>query len=335
MRKILALIFSICLITCLASCKNSHGTPIASNDTAATSSTPVTSEDDISTSENNTSVSINTSTNSIASSSTDISSDPASSDNSVLTESITSTDGSHTHSYSGKITKNATCTESGVKTFTCSCGASYTEKLAATGHKWSEWETIKQPTSSTEGNAQRKCSACNLTESKSIAKLPTTASVVVTKEQLQQIKEGFLKLVNAERNRVGAASLTTNDHLEQCANIRSSEVIDTWSHTRPNGESFYSIIDTNVYPYIACGENLCMTSHKGNDYFSEADKWTGSPEQIEAAYSWIYSCFKNSPGHYQNMINTDFENCGIGISYSMKHSDILPMFYVAHIFGTK
>lgn len=40
----------------------------------------------------------------------------------------------HTHSYVAKVTKNATCTEDGIRTYTCSCGDSYTEKIVATGH---------------------------------------------------------------------------------------------------------------------------------------------------------------------------------------------------------
>lgn len=40
----------------------------------------------------------------------------------------------HEHSYTSSITKQPTCTESGMKTFTCSCGDSYTETIPATGH---------------------------------------------------------------------------------------------------------------------------------------------------------------------------------------------------------
>ena len=41
---------------------------------------------------------------------------------------------SHTHSYTTeKVTKEPTCTEAGVKTLTCSCGASYTKAIPATG----------------------------------------------------------------------------------------------------------------------------------------------------------------------------------------------------------
>ena len=45
----------------------------------------------------------------------------------------------HTHSYTSKITKQPTCTATGVRTFTCSCGDSYTETIPATGHKSSGW----------------------------------------------------------------------------------------------------------------------------------------------------------------------------------------------------
>ena len=41
------------------------------------------------------------------------------------------------HNYSGVVTKQATCTQAGIKTFTCSkCGGHYTEEIAATGHNW-------------------------------------------------------------------------------------------------------------------------------------------------------------------------------------------------------
>ena len=67
----------------------------------------------------------------------------------------------HTHSYSSKVTKQPTCTSTGIKTFTCSCGKSYTESIAKTSHN----SNTKIPavaatctkTGLTEGN---KCSTC-------------------------------------------------------------------------------------------------------------------------------------------------------------------------------
>ena len=52
----------------------------------------------------------------------------------------------HTHSYASSVTKNPTCSEAGVRTYTCSCGSSYTEAIPASGHQWvTTTETISHP----------------------------------------------------------------------------------------------------------------------------------------------------------------------------------------------
>ena len=48
---------------------------------------------------------------------------------------------SHVHNYTSKVTKEATCTTNGTKTYTCSCGDKYTETIPATGHNWKN-ETV-------------------------------------------------------------------------------------------------------------------------------------------------------------------------------------------------
>ena len=47
---------------------------------------------------------------------------------------LTACDEEHTHSYTQQITTEATCTEKGVITYTCSCNDSYTEEIPALGH---------------------------------------------------------------------------------------------------------------------------------------------------------------------------------------------------------
>ena len=64
----------------------------------------------------------------------------------------------HTHSYTGKVTKQATCTAEGVKTFTCSCGGSYTEKIDKISHSYKG--TVTKPTCTEKGYTTYKCSAC-------------------------------------------------------------------------------------------------------------------------------------------------------------------------------
>ena len=73
----------------------------------------------------------------------------------------TSTGGNtHTHSYSEKVTKQATCTETGVKKEVCSCGATRNETtIPALGHNMKV--TTKEPTCTEAGSIEEKCTRCN------------------------------------------------------------------------------------------------------------------------------------------------------------------------------
>ena len=66
----------------------------------------------------------------------------------------------HTHDYTSAVTKEPTCSEEGVKTYTCSgCGKTYTESIPKTEHVWVE--TVVTPaTCSTEGEVKKVCSIC-------------------------------------------------------------------------------------------------------------------------------------------------------------------------------
>lgn len=48
----------------------------------------------------------------------------------------------HVHNYTGTVTTQATCSTAGVKTFTCSCGDSYTESIGTTDHNYVESTSV-------------------------------------------------------------------------------------------------------------------------------------------------------------------------------------------------
>ena len=81
------------------------------------------------------------------------------------------TEATHTHSYSSKVTTAATCTAKGVKTYTCSCGNSYTEDIKATGHTWGEWKQTTTPSYTAKGEETRTCGKCSATETRDVAQL--------------------------------------------------------------------------------------------------------------------------------------------------------------------
>ena len=67
----------------------------------------------------------------------------------------------HTHSYTSTITKEATCWREGVKTYTCTCGESYTEAIAKLDHEYRPWETKKKPTCTEPGLEWSYCLICD------------------------------------------------------------------------------------------------------------------------------------------------------------------------------
>lgn len=86
------------------------------------------------------------------------------------------TDGSeHIHSYTSAVTKAATCTVAGVRTYTCSgCeegteGHSYTEAIAPTGHSWNAGEVTENATCNAAGTKTFTCTVCNTTKTEPVA----------------------------------------------------------------------------------------------------------------------------------------------------------------------
>ena len=140
MKRILALLLALVMLLCLTACGEK---PAEVNNPA--SSNPSTGESSGSTG--------STTPSSEATQPSTNPSKPASSE--------------HKHSYTSDVTTAATCGKDGVKTFTCSCGDSYTEKIAATGqHSWGSWSTEACALVNRKGTDKRTCSTCSAAETR-------------------------------------------------------------------------------------------------------------------------------------------------------------------------
>lgn len=70
----------------------------------------------------------------------------------------------------------------------------------------------------------------------------------------------IFNLVNQNRAKSGLPALTLDDNLCLAASIRSTEMAasNCFSHTRPTGQTCYTVLDELKIPYGAASENIAM-----------------------------------------------------------------------------
>lgn len=109
-----------------------------------------------------------------------------------------------------------------------------------------------------------------------------------------------LRLTNIERHKKGVGPLIMAPELITTADLRAKEIIQEYSHTRPNGSPFYVAIDHVFILNKITGENIA--------------KMAKTPEQVVTA--WM-----NSPGHRANMLKGAFTyfGCGVAVNKDVKH----------------
>ncbi len=84
----------------------------------------------------------------------------------------------HVHSWgSGRVVKEATCGTSGTIVYTCSCGATTTGTIPATGnHSWDSGTVTTEATETSTGVKTYTCTSCGQTKTETIPKLTCTHS---------------------------------------------------------------------------------------------------------------------------------------------------------------
>ena len=96
-----------------------------------------------------------------------------------------------------------------------------------------------------------------------------------------------IALVNAQRAAAGVGALVVNDGLNQAAAVRAAEASVKFSHTRPNGQDWWTVNSA-----IMWGENLAML-------YNTADS--------------VVTAWMNSPTHAANIMNPAFTKVGVAV----------------------
>ena len=108
---------------------------------------------------------------------------------------------------------------------------------------------------------------------------------------VQEAAEAVASLVNAARRDAGLSELELDADLCAAAQARAQEIAQSFSHTRPDGSSCFTILEEFGISYRAAGENIAM----------------GQRPPEEVIDGWM-----NSSGHRANILNGTFTSIGVG-----------------------
>ena len=103
-----------------------------------------------------------------------------------------------------------------------------------------------------------------------------------------------VRLVNAERAKYGLAALTQDDGAQNVAHVRAKEIVQSFSHTRPDGRSCFTAASDLGVTYRSAGENIAY----------------GYATPAQVVNGWM-----NSEGHRKNILSSSYTKIGVG-SYS-------------------
>ena len=108
---------------------------------------------------------------------------------------------------------------------------------------------------------------------------------------VQEAAVAVASLVHEARQAAGLSELELDADLCAAAQARAQEIAQSFSHTRPDGSSCFTILDEFGISYRAVGENIAMGQR--------------TPEEVMDG--WM-----NSSGHRANILNGTFTSIGVG-----------------------
>ena len=138
-----------------------------------------------------------------------------------------------------------------------------------------------------------------------VVKRYMSVSVAAPVNTVEGVRKEMLKLVNELRASVGVQPVQYDESLNKASDVRVNELMTKFSHVRPNGEGSSTALkqfvseDEYYENYIGMGENIQSNSMFGDDY---------------TVARRLFESWKNSPGHYQNMIMSEWNVFGFSMS---------------------
>ena len=99
------------------------------------------------------------------------------------------------------------------------------------------------------------------------------------------------ELVNQERAKEGLQPLEWDDGIAECAAVRAEELVEKFSHTRPDGSHCSTILEEYGMDSSGVGENIAY----------------GYRDPEDVMDGWMHSS-----GHKANILRTNYDRIGVG-----------------------
>lgn len=190
--------------------------------------------------------------------------------------------------------------------------------------------TLEAPT--TEESTTKEPTTEESTTKEPTTQKPETEEISEKERMMRVLEAEFLRLINEERTKNGREELKTNPILHKAARLRAVECLEKFSHTRPNGESYKSILQGDLeYNWIHISENIAWfyeTSYSTTD-------WTKvlTDKDMKDYAKNFFNRFKNSSVHYENILYREFTETGFGVVITITNDGTLKV-ACSNLFGT-
>ena len=184
------------------------------------------------------------------------------------------------------------CVKNGVIVVTKDCKKNQSTEKKTTKSVSKKSVTNKKKKAKTQKkkkNTKKQKNDGTTTNKKSTSNKTSNENIKNTEED--QYVERIVELVNQERLKAGLAPVSLDETLNKAAMTRAKETVTSFSHTRPNGTSFSTVLSDYKVSYRGAGENIAWGQ--------------ATPEEV--MNGWM-----NSSGHRANILNASFKKIGVG-----------------------
>ena len=129
-----------------------------------------------------------------------------------------------------------------------------------------------------------------------------------TSSNMNSDEKEVFDLINKQRIQNGLSPLKENSELQRVARIKAQDMVNNnyFSHTSPTYGSPFDMMKSFKISYNTAGENIA-----------------GNSSNSDAVTAWM-----NSPGHRANILNSSFNQTGIGVVKESKYGKIYVQMFI-------